>query len=37
MSTRNVLICQQPKELVWRQREIPIPGGNEALIKIKYV
>ncbi|ELN4659286.1 TPA: alcohol dehydrogenase, partial [Escherichia coli] len=26
MSTMNVLICQQPKELVWKQREIPIPG-----------
>ncbi|MGT6394861.1 hypothetical protein ACRW6W_24705, partial [Escherichia coli] len=35
MSTMNVLICQQPKELVWKQREIPIPGDNEALIKIK--
>ncbi|EFO2648428.1 galactonate oxidoreductase, partial [Escherichia coli] len=33
MSTMNVLICQQPKELVWKQREIPIPGDNEALIK----
>ncbi|EMW3312183.1 alcohol dehydrogenase, partial [Escherichia coli] len=21
MSTMNVLICQQPKELVWKQRE----------------
>ena len=28
MSTMNVLICQQPKELVWKQREIPIPGDN---------
>ena len=37
MSTMNVLICQQPKELVWKQREIPIPGDNEALIKIKSV
>ncbi len=26
MSTMNVLICQQPKELVWKQREIPIPA-----------
>lgn len=34
MSTMNVLICQQPKELVWKQREIPIPGDNEALIKL---
>ena len=34
MSTMNVLICQQPKELVWKQREIPIPGDNEALIPI---
>ena len=34
MSTMNVLICQQPKELVWKQREIPIPGDNEALMKI---
>ncbi|MGQ7176486.1 alcohol dehydrogenase, partial [Escherichia coli] len=23
-------MCQQPKELVWKQREIPIPGDNEA-------
>lgn len=37
MSTMNVLICQQSKELVWKQREIPIPGDNEALIKIKSV
>ncbi len=28
MSTMNVLICQQPKELVWKQREIPIPGDE---------
>ena len=37
ISTMNVLICQQPKELVWKRREIPIPGDNEALIKIKSV
>ncbi|EPC0821699.1 zinc-binding alcohol dehydrogenase family protein [Escherichia albertii] len=37
MSTMNVLICQKPKELVWKQREIPIPGDSEALIKIKSV
>jgi hypothetical protein len=26
MSTMNTLICQEPKKLVWKEREIPIPG-----------
>lgn len=33
----NTLICQKPKELVWKQYEMPIPGGDEVLIKIKSV
>jgi threonine dehydrogenase-like Zn-dependent dehydrogenase len=33
----NTLICQEPKKLVWKEREIPIPGESEALIKIKSV
>ena len=37
MSTMNTLICQEPKKLVWKEREIPIPGEGEALIKIKSV
>lgn len=37
MSTMNMLICQEPKKLIWKQREIPIPGEGEALIKIKSV
>ena len=37
MSTMNVLICQQPKELVWKQREIPIPGdGNDSNLLIVF-
>ena len=35
MSTMNTLICQEPKKLVWKERDIPIPGNGEALIKIK--
>ncbi|WP_233964176.1 zinc-binding alcohol dehydrogenase family protein [Pectobacterium versatile] len=37
MSTMNTLICQEPKKLVWKKREIPIPGESETLIKIKAV
>ncbi|WP_350327252.1 zinc-binding alcohol dehydrogenase family protein [Pectobacterium aroidearum] len=37
MSTMNTLICQEPKKLVWKKREIPIPGEGETLIKIKSV
>lgn len=37
MSTMNTLICQEPKKLVWKERDIPIPGNGEALIKIKSV
>jgi 2-desacetyl-2-hydroxyethyl bacteriochlorophyllide A dehydrogenase len=33
----NTLICQEPKKLVWKKREIPIPGEGETLIKIKSV
>ncbi|SPX12334.1 putative zinc-binding dehydrogenase [Escherichia coli] len=35
MSTMKVLICQEIKNLVWTVRERPVPGDNEALIKIK--
>ncbi|MBA5236545.1 MULTISPECIES: zinc-binding alcohol dehydrogenase family protein [Pectobacterium] len=37
MSTMNILICQEPKKLVWKKREIPIPGEDETLIKINSV
>lgn len=37
MSTMNTLICQEPKKLVWEERQVPIPGEDEALIKIKSV
>ncbi|BES86824.1 galactonate oxidoreductase [Pectobacterium araliae] len=37
MPTMNTLICQEPKKLVWKKREIPIPGESETLIKIKSV
>ena len=33
MSTMNVLICQQPKELVWKQRE----GNDSNLLIVFYV
>lgn len=35
MSTMKVLICQEIKNLAWEVRERPVPGDNEALIKIK--
>ena len=34
MSTMKVLICQEIKNLVWEVRERPVPGDNEALIKL---
>ena len=38
MSTMKVLICQEMKEFsMGSQRERPVPGDNEALIKIKTV
>ncbi|NIF37912.1 zinc-binding alcohol dehydrogenase family protein [Enterobacter sp. Tr-810] len=37
MSTMNVLICHEPKKLIWKERKIPAPGNGEALIKIKTV
>lgn len=37
MSTMKVLICQEIKNLAWEVRERPVPGDNEALIKIKTV
>ncbi|EFH4661047.1 alcohol dehydrogenase catalytic domain-containing protein, partial [Escherichia coli] len=37
MSTMKVLICQEIKNLVWEVWERPVPGDNEALIKIKTV
>ena len=33
----NTLVCQEPKVMIWKKREIPMPGDNEALIKIKTV
>ena len=37
MTTMNTLVCQEPKVIIWKKREIPMPGDNEALIKIKTV
>ena len=37
MSTMKVLICQKIKSLVWKIRERPVAGDDEALIKIKAV
>lgn len=37
MATMNTLVCQEPKKLIWAQRDIPVAGENEALIKIKTV
>lgn len=37
MTTMNALVCQEPKKLIWAQRDIPVPGNNDALIKIKTV
>ena len=37
MSTMKVLICQKIKSLVWKIRERPVAGDDEALIKIKTV
>lgn len=37
MSAMNVLVCQEPKKLVWKKRDIPFPGEGEAVIKIKTV
>jgi threonine dehydrogenase-like Zn-dependent dehydrogenase len=33
----NTLVCQEPKKLHWEKRQIPIPGDDEVLIKIKTV
>lgn len=37
MSIMNTLVCQEPKKLIWKKREIPTPRENEALVKIKTV
>ena len=37
MTTMNVLVCQEPKVMIWEKREIPKPGDDEALIKLKTV
>lgn len=37
MTTMNMLVCQQPEQLIWKIREVPLPGDDEALIKIKTV
>ncbi|MBU9826859.1 zinc-binding alcohol dehydrogenase family protein [Rahnella perminowiae] len=37
MTTMNALICQEPTSLIWKQRAIPVPGDNDALLKIKTV
>lgn len=37
MTTMNVLVCQEPKVMIWEKREIPKPSDDEALIKLKTV
>ncbi len=37
MTSMNTLVCQEPKKLHWEKRQIPIPGDDEVLIKIKAV
>jgi len=37
MTSMNALVCQEPKKLNWEKRQIPIPGNDEVLIKIKAV
>lgn len=37
MTTMNVLVCREPKVMIWEKREIPKPGDDEALIKLKTV
>ena len=37
MTSMNTLVCQEPKKLHWEKRQIPIPGDDEVLIKIKTV
>lgn len=37
MTSMNTLVCQEPKKFHWEKRQIPIPGDDEVLIKIKTV
>lgn len=37
MTTMNTLVCQEPKKMIWKQRDVPLPGVNDVLIKIKTV
>ncbi|VTP15793.1 putative L-galactonate oxidoreductase [Phytobacter ursingii] len=37
MTTMNALVCREPKVMIWEKREIPKPGDDEALIKLKTV
>lgn len=37
MTMMNTLVCQEPKVMTWKKREVPIPGDNDALIRIKTV
>ena len=37
MTSMNTLVCQEPKIFRWEKRQIPIPGDDEVLIKIKTV
>lgn len=33
----KILICQEPTQLVYQQRDVPTPAANEAVIKISAV
>lgn len=37
MAMMKSLVCTEPKKMVYQQRVTPIPGENEALVKIKKV
>lgn len=34
MTMMTTLVCQQPREMQYQQRTVPVPGAGEALIKI---
>jgi len=37
MAVMNALVCREPKNMVWEKRDVPMPGKDDVLIKIKSV
>lgn len=37
MAIMNSLVCREPKNMVWEQRDVPMPGNGDVLIKVKSV